>query len=60
MEGYDYVDSDDGGPVVDVKRGGNLGITPRSIKMLFEKISMKHDEDEDIKFSVSCSFLQIY
>ena len=60
MEGYDYVEADEGGPVVDVKRGGNLGITPRSIKMLFEKINMKHDEDEDIKYSVSCSFLQIY
>ena len=38
MEGYDYVESGDGTPVPDIKKGANLGITPRCIKQLFDKI----------------------
>jgi len=36
MEGYDYVSNEEGVPIPDIKRGGNLGITPRSIKLLFD------------------------
>jgi len=28
MEGYDYVSNEEGVPVPDIKKGGNLGITP--------------------------------
>lgn len=60
MEGYDYVSNEEGVPVADIKRGGNLGITPRCIKFLFDQIKQKHSEDEDTRYTVSCSFLQIY
>jgi hypothetical protein len=45
MEGYDYVTSDEGIPIPDVKRGGNLGMTPRCIKMLFDKSNEMMDDD---------------
>lgn len=37
MEGYDYVNNDEGVPVPDVKKGANLGMTPRCIKLLFDQ-----------------------
>ena len=60
MEGYDYVSNEDGVPVPDVKKGANLGITPRCIKMLFDQTNEFMSQDEDIKYTISCSFLQIY
>lgn len=57
MEGYDYVSNEEGVPVPDVKKGANLGITPRCIKMLFDQTNDTMREDEDIKYTISCSFL---
>lgn len=37
MEGYDYVNNDEGVPVPDVKKGANLGMTPWCIKLLFDQ-----------------------
>jgi hypothetical protein len=58
MEGYDYVSNEEGVPVPDVKKGANLGITPRCIKLLFD--STRKAQDDDTKYTISCSFLQIY
>ena len=58
MEGYDYVEDGEGTPVPDIKKGADLGITPRCIKLLFDKI--KGLQNNDTKYTVSCSFLQIY
>lgn len=60
MEGYDYVAGDDGTPIPDVKRGGNLGMTPRCIKTMFDKCKVLNSQNEDIQYTISCSFLQIY
>ena len=60
MEGYDYVINDDGVPEADLKKGGNMGITPRAMKELFDTIIPLNKENPDIKYTVSCSFLQIY
>lgn len=39
MEGYDYVPGEDGIPTPDLKRGGNLGMSPRCIKQLFDRVN---------------------
>ncbi len=59
MEGYDYIQSDEG-PVPDTKHGGNLGVTPRCIKKLFDKVKVLNHQDQDVKYTIQCSFLQIY
>ncbi len=60
MEGYDYVSNEEGVPIPDVKKGANLGITPRCIKLIFDKAKKLMTDDEDTKYTISCSFLQIY
>ena len=57
MEGYDYVINEDGIPEADVGGRGNMGITPRAIKMLFDQIKKRGDQNPDEQYSVSCSFL---
>lgn len=60
MEGYDYVPGEDGIPTPDLKRGGNLGMSPRCIKQLFDRINAMNSESDDVIYTVNCSFLQIY
>lgn len=60
MEGYDYKNSDDGTPHVDLKEGGNLGVTPRAIREVFDRVGIMNQESEDVNYTISCSFLQIY
>lgn len=60
MEGYDYVSNEEGVPVPDVKKGANLGITPWCIKLLFDTTRQAQSADEDTRYTISCSFLQIY
>ena len=53
MEGYDYITGDDGNPIPDVKHGGNLGVTPRCIKKLFDKTKVLNNQSDDVKYSLS-------
>ena len=60
MEGYKYLTDEYGRPIPEISDDDSIGITPRVIKRLFALIYDKENENENIKYIVQCSFLQIY
>ena len=61
MEGYRYVPDAKGQPIAVISEPGadNEGIVPRAVRLLFELVKQESSLGRK-KFSVSCSYLQVY
>lgn len=59
MEGYDYKLTGSSGPKADIQDGDHIGIAPRVIHGIFNKVE-ETAKSNNFSYRIYCSFLQLY